>query len=153
MPRKANEKAAKAKELYLKGKKLVDIAKELEVPDGTVRRWKSTYKWDSSPQEVKKKENERSQKKSDKKTSVRKKPAKKKIKSFEQAMEETLENEELTDKQRLFCIYYVQSFNATQSYINAYDCDYNTGNTSSKRSVWQCSKRNRTLVLKSLKKK
>lgn len=32
---------------------------------------------------------------------------------------ETLVDSELTDKQRLFCIYYMQSFNATQSAIKA----------------------------------
>jgi phage terminase small subunit len=33
-------------------------------------------------------------------------------------------DEELTPKQRLFCVYYSKSFNSTQSYINAYDVDY-----------------------------
>ena len=35
-----------AEQMYHNGKKLVDIAKELDVPYGTVRRWKSTQKWD-----------------------------------------------------------------------------------------------------------
>lgn len=39
---------------------------------------------------------------------------------------ETLENEELTDKQRLFCLYYSKSFNATRAYQKAYECDYQT---------------------------
>ncbi len=34
-------------------------------------------------------------------------------------VKEVLENTELTDKQRLFCIYYIKSFNATQSAIKA----------------------------------
>lgn len=33
--------------------------------------------------------------------------------------EPLIESEELTEKQRLFCLYYVKSFNATQSAINA----------------------------------
>lgn len=33
--------------MYLQGQKLVDIAAELDLPEGTVRRWKSTHKWDS----------------------------------------------------------------------------------------------------------
>ncbi|WP_243126023.1 phage terminase small subunit [Blautia producta] len=37
----------KAKEMYLNGKKLVEIASQLNLPEGTVRRWKSTYKWGS----------------------------------------------------------------------------------------------------------
>lgn len=59
MARAPNEKTKEAETLYRKGFKLVDIARELDLPEGTVRRWKCTYKWD----------NERS----DKKANVRKK--------------------------------------------------------------------------------
>ena len=37
-----------AERLYHSGMKLVDIAKKLGIPDGTVRRWKSTQKWDAN---------------------------------------------------------------------------------------------------------
>ena len=47
MPRAPNENVEKAKELYLEGYKLIDIAKELNIPDGTIRRWKHTYDWDN----------------------------------------------------------------------------------------------------------
>lgn len=47
MPRKPDERIDKAKELFLKGAKLIEIASQLGLPEGTVRRWKSTYKWDS----------------------------------------------------------------------------------------------------------
>ena len=40
MARAPNEKLNKALSLYQKGYKLIDIAKELDIPDGTVRRWK-----------------------------------------------------------------------------------------------------------------
>lgn len=43
---KRNPKADEAYKLYKEGMKLVDIAAKLEVPDGTVRRWKSTHGWD-----------------------------------------------------------------------------------------------------------
>lgn len=33
--------------MYLQGMKLIDIARQLDLPEGTVRRWKSTHKWDS----------------------------------------------------------------------------------------------------------
>lgn len=55
MAAKKNPKANEAYKLYKAGMKLIDIAAKLEVPDGTVRRWKSTYLWD----------NERSDKKSE----------------------------------------------------------------------------------------
>ena len=62
MARVPNEKAAKAEAMYHDGMKLVDIARKLDVPPGTVRRWKSTYHWDGNS---KKKQNERSDNKSE----------------------------------------------------------------------------------------
>lgn len=52
MARAPNEKLNKALSLYQKGYKLVDIAKELDIPAGTVRRWKKTYNWDNENIEV-----------------------------------------------------------------------------------------------------
>lgn len=60
MPRKPDERIDQAKELYLKGMKLVEIASQLNLPEGTVRRWKSTHKWDTERSD---KESERSEKK------------------------------------------------------------------------------------------
>lgn len=57
MPKAKNKKAAEAEALYHKGMKLVDIASKLDVPAGTVRRWKSVYKW--STERTKKKTNVR----------------------------------------------------------------------------------------------
>ena len=46
-----NAKADEALALYRQGLKLVDIAKKLDLPEGTVRRWKCTYKWDGEKSE------------------------------------------------------------------------------------------------------
>lgn len=51
MARAPNKKEKEARKLYLKGLKLVEIAKKLDIPDGTVRRWKKTYNWDSERSE------------------------------------------------------------------------------------------------------
>ena len=40
--RKRNPKTDEAEKLFRKGLKLKDIASRLEVPEGTVRRWKNT---------------------------------------------------------------------------------------------------------------
>lgn len=53
MPRKPDERVVQAKEMFLSGKKLVEIASQLNLPEGTVRRWKSTYKWGSERSEKK----------------------------------------------------------------------------------------------------
>lgn len=47
MARAPDQRIEQAKELYEKGLKLIDISKQLGVPEGTVRRWKCTHKWDS----------------------------------------------------------------------------------------------------------
>lgn len=59
--RAPDERIEQAKAMYLKGMKLVEIASQLNLPEGTVRRWKSTHKWDSERSD---KNNERSDKKS-----------------------------------------------------------------------------------------
>lgn len=115
MARGPNEKVKKAYDLYRKGKKLIDIANELEIPPGTVRRWKSTYKWEEN-------QSERSDAKSER--SEREKRSKKRAVAKE--VNEVIENTDLTDKQRLFCIYYTRCFNATKAYQKAYDVDYTT---------------------------
>lgn len=46
MAAKKNPLSDKAYEMYKQGMKLVDIAAQLDVPPGTVRRWKSTHNWD-----------------------------------------------------------------------------------------------------------
>ena len=64
MPRAPDKRIEQAKELYLQGKKLIEIANQLNLPEGTVRRWKSTHKWDSERSD---KNSERSEKKKVKK--------------------------------------------------------------------------------------
>lgn len=46
MPRKPDERVDQAKELFLRGMKLVEIASQLNLPEGTIRSWKNRYKWD-----------------------------------------------------------------------------------------------------------
>ncbi len=115
MAGKQNDKAIEAERFYHDGLSLADIARALDLPPGTVRRWKSTYHWDGE-------QSKRTPNVRNKKASVRnekKKTERKLIASVEA-------NEELTEKQKLFCVFYVQSFNATQSYLKAYGCEYNT---------------------------
>ena len=136
MARSPNQKAEKARELYKGGMKLVEIASQLEVPAGTVRRWKSTYYWDSEQQ------NERSEKKSERSES--KKSVMKKAVADE--VKQVIQNTDLTDKQQLFCIHYIRCFNATKAYQKAYGCGYTTavtngpallGNTRIKEEILQ----------------
>lgn len=46
MPRASSGKKIEAERLFKKGMKLKDIAKELDVPEGTVRSWKNRGNWE-----------------------------------------------------------------------------------------------------------
>lgn len=45
MPKAKDARADKAFEMYKQGLKLIDIANQLGVAEGTVRSWKNRYKW------------------------------------------------------------------------------------------------------------
>ena len=111
MPRAASDKKRIAEKLFRAGMKLADIAKKLEIPEGTVRSWKNREGWDCNV--AKKKRN------------VAKETAQRK-KYIADEVEEVIENAVLSDKQRLFCIYYIRCFNATRAYQKAYGVDYTT---------------------------
>lgn len=122
----------KSKEIYLNSNgdiKLIDIAKDLNIKDSQVRKWKSQDKWDEelkgalpiSKSNVTNQSNKKFNKKVESKEPI------------EHEVKEVLENAELTDKQRLFCIYYIKCFNATKAYKKAYECDYMTANTNGPR--------------------
>ena len=59
MARAPDARIEQAKAMYPKGMKLVEIASQLNLPEGTVRRWKSTHKWESERSD---KNSERSEK-------------------------------------------------------------------------------------------
>lgn len=54
MPRARSDKSVEAEKLYHSGKKLVDIARDMSVPDSTVRCWKSDQDWDKVKDKSKK---------------------------------------------------------------------------------------------------
>jgi len=134
LARAPDKRIEQARQLYLQGKKLVEIASQLNLPEGTVRRWKCTHKWDS----------ERSDKKSER--SEKKKTKKKK--AAESEVESVTENSELTDKQRLFCVYYIRSFNATKAYQKAYECSYEIAMRSGSRMLRNVEVKEEILRLK-----
>lgn len=113
VPKARDERVEKALALFKQGMKLVDIAQQLGVKEGTVRSWKNRYEWNATLRKNEcnvalQKESKKRAKKEDAVTEVK----------------EILENDELTDKQRLFCIYYIRCFNATKAYQKAYGCSY-----------------------------
>lgn len=59
MARAPDERYNEAYRLFRSGKKLIEIANQLNLPEGTVRRWKSTHKWDSERSDNKSERSER----------------------------------------------------------------------------------------------
>lgn len=122
---KRNPLSEKAQEMYKNGIPLVDIARELDVPAGTIRRWKSTQDWDKKNQEP---ESERSGKKGERSGNKRERSHMKDM-AEKDGTKETMKNDNLSEKEQLFCVYYIHSFNATQSYKKAYGSSYNVANS------------------------
>ncbi|WBL16439.1 terminase small subunit [Sutcliffiella sp. NC1] len=94
---------------------LKDIAAELRVKDSQIRKWKNQDKWDEQLKGNVTKS----------KSNVTNKKVPKKEKNID-SEEVFVESDNLTDKQRLFCMYYLKYFNATKAYQKAYGCAYST---------------------------
>ena len=139
---KQNSKAEEARKMYEAGKKLVEIAQALGVPPGTVRRWKSTYKWDGERSDLK---SERSGKKSERSHNK----ITDKNKAVAEEVEQVVSNAGLTDKQRLFCIYYVRCFNAAKAYQKAYGVSYATAKSAGYRMLTNVRVKEEIMNLKS----
>jgi phage terminase small subunit len=119
MPRKRDPRRDKAFEIWKQHNGNItnrEIAKMLGVPEKTIGGWKAKDKWNEKLNGVLQK-NERStpNKKNEKKT---------KNEPVIEDQVEIIENNKLTEKQRLFCLYYLKYFNATKAYQKAYGCDY-----------------------------
>lgn len=110
---------------YLKGMKYKEIAEKYGVTINTVKSWKTRYKWS--------KDGKKSVHTKTKKVCTQKSnESNAKKEAIAEAVGQVIENAELTDKQRLFCLYYVKCFNATKAYQKAFQVDYATacGNAS-----------------------
>lgn len=114
----------KIKEDYLKLKgdvNLKEFAEKHGVGYSTLRSRKNREKWDS---ELATKS----------KSVASKKKSKKKANTLPvEEVDRVLDNPELNDKQKLFCLYYTKYFNATKAYQKAYEVDYKTAASSAYR--------------------
>ena len=101
------DKKILAEQDYSNGMKYKDIAKKYSVNENTVKTWAKRNGW--------------SRKKVSKSFNA---PTEKNL--TEKFFESVDSNEELTEKQKLFCIFYVETFNATQAYLKAYGGNYDS---------------------------
>ncbi|MGL5655370.1 MAG: terminase small subunit [Fusobacteriaceae bacterium] len=85
-----------AKELFKNGKLLIEISKQLGVPEGTVRVWKKRYNWDGTSETLQVKKNKRN------------------VTVVDETLQK-LDKSKLTEKEKLFCAYYLKYFNASKA--------------------------------------
>ena len=140
MTRGPNEQILKAQKLFDAGMSLINIANELGISAGTVRSWKSRYGWGAGDAATLRKKMQRCK---DKNRNV--------AKADEASVEAVIENEDLTDKQQLFCVLYAKTPNATQAYMKAYDCTYETALRSGPRLLGNVGIKNEIKRLKKLR--
>lgn len=96
------------------GMKYKEIAEKYGVSINTVKAWKSR-KWNKQDQAS---------------NPLPKKVAHKKEKGCTQKkLQPVIDNDELTEQQKMFCLFYLQHFNATKAYQQAYQCDYKVANS------------------------
>ena len=48
MARAPDARMEQARDLFLEGKKLIEISDFLKIPEGTIRSWKNRYGWDNA---------------------------------------------------------------------------------------------------------
>ncbi|MBX9012647.1 terminase small subunit [Ligilactobacillus murinus] len=103
---------------YLSGMKYKDIAEKYGVSLNTVKSWKSRNGW----------QRDATKKKGAHKKSKRVHTRKSKVAQARSpdVIDELVENDELKDRQKAFCLYYLQRYNATWAYQKAYGADYET---------------------------
>lgn len=96
------------------GMKYKEIAEKYGVSINTVKAWKSR-KWNKQEQAS---------------DPPPKKVAHKKEKGCTQKkLQPVIDNDDLTEQQKMFCLFYLQHFNATKAYQQAYQCDYKVANS------------------------
>lgn len=110
------ENYEKAEQDYMSGMKYKDIAEKYGTTINTVKSWKKRYAWSRGE----------GAHKAEKVCTQKSKGAPKKEAPIDDGTKATLQNDDLTPEQQMFCIYYSRTFNATQSYLNAFGCSYET---------------------------
>lgn len=109
---------------YMLGMKYKDIADKYKVSISTVKSWKQRYKWDRKSVRTKK-ESMRTKSQKSMHTKYKRVHTKKEVEK-PQLEVESEDDYNLTDKQQLFCLHYIEDFNATKAYQKAYDSNYAT---------------------------
>lgn len=117
-----------AKKDYLAGMKYKDIAEKYNVSINTVKSWKQRNNWQRGP--------------------TQKGVHTKSKKGAPKIVESLSANDGLNDQQKMFCLYYLQRFNATWAYMQAYDADYDTARVNGSRLLTKANVKSQIAELK-----
>lgn len=117
-----------AKKDYLAGMKYKDIAEKYDVSINTVKSWKQRNNWQRGP--------------------TQKGVHTKNKKGAPKIVESLSANDGLNDQQKMFCLYYLQRFNATWAYMQAYDADYDTARVNGSRLLTKANVKSQIAELK-----
>jgi len=125
MPKKRSPEREQAFDIWESSKNkilLKDIAILIGVSESQVRKWKSQDNWEQKdivtlPKDI-----------NIVKSNVTNKMLVTKVKTELPTDEKRVVEKGLNGKQELFCRYYINSFNATQAYLKAYQCSYDVAN-------------------------
>ncbi|QLK64681.1 terminase small subunit [Lactiplantibacillus plantarum] len=118
---------------YAAGMKYKDISAKYGVPIGTLKSWRTRDGWKKDASTVKR---------------VQPKQKKDAPKVAPKIIDELEANSELTDKQKLFCLFYLQRFNAAWAYQQAYKCSYETARVEGSRTLANPNIKNQLTELK-----
>lgn len=150
LPRQRSPNRDKAYDIWKEHKGNItnrQIAEQLGENEKTIAVWKQRDKWAGEKNVVQQKKKSCTTKQNNKK-SQRKKPTEIEIEPF---VELVIENGELTDKQRLFCLYFTKCFNATKAYQKAYGCSYESAGSAGYRMLQNVEIQNEINQLKQAK--
>jgi phage terminase small subunit len=111
-----------AEQDYINGMKYKDIADKHGVSINTVKSWKTRYGWIRNG-------------KSDNGKKLEKMCAHKNAKSVHTKSEPEEDAGELSEREQLFCVYYLKNFNAVKSYMKVYECTYESAAVSAHRML------------------
>lgn len=125
---------------------LKDLATKHGVKPATLRSRKNREKWDDElPGIATRNATQQKNVATQKKIKAKKN---KPVLPEEHLTKEHLAATDLTEKQQLFCLYYLKYFNATKAYRKAYGCDYMTANANGSRLLVNASVQKQIEALK-----
>lgn len=126
---------------YMAGMKYKELAEKYGTTINTIKSWKKRYGW----------ERKKGAHKIEKGCTQNKQSAAVAPVQQNDGTKETLENDELTSEEQMFCVFYSRTFNATQSYLKVHKCKYETAMVEGSRTLRKPKIKNEIERLKEIK--